>query len=165
MRKQKEWNTIQHIDKANNFPHTVIQKLNIAIQQKMNKPTSSTNTQNRPKKWTVFTYYNSSVPKIPSMFKNTNIGIAFSSTNTIHNFFRPEKNNTTDQYTKSGIYKLTCSTCNCSYVGQIGRTLRQRYLEHVRCIRNNDPKSAYATHILNNMHEYGNINNNMTLLK
>jgi hypothetical protein len=35
----------------------------------------------------------------------------------------------------------------------------------VRYIRNNDPQSAYATHILNNMHEYGNINNNMTFLK
>jgi hypothetical protein len=37
-------------------------------------------------------------------------------------------------------------------------------LEHVTYIRNNDPQSAYATHTLNNIHEYGNINN-MTLLK
>jgi hypothetical protein len=44
-------------------------------------------------------------------------------------------------------------------------TLRQRYLEHVRYIRNNDPQSDYATHILNSMHEYGNINNNMILHK
>jgi hypothetical protein len=43
--------------------------------------------------------------------------------------------------------------------------LKQRYSEHVRYIRNNNPQSAYATHILNNVHEYGSINNNMTLLK
>jgi hypothetical protein len=43
-RKQKECNNIQHIAKANNFPYTVIQNLNIAIQQKMNNPTSSNNT-------------------------------------------------------------------------------------------------------------------------
>ena len=32
-------------------------------------------------------------------------------------------------------------------------------------IKNNDPRSAYALHILNCRHEYGNINDTMTLLK
>ena len=32
-------------------------------------------------------------------------------------------------------------------------------------IKNDDPCSAYALHILNNRHEYGNINDTMTLLK
>ena len=35
--------------------------------------------------------------------------------------------------------------------------LKQRYQEHVRYIRNNDPQSAFAQHILNNQHEYGTI--------
>jgi len=38
--------------------------------------------------------------------------------------------------------------------------------EHVRYIRHNEPpQSAYALHIPNNKHEYGPINNTMTLLK
>jgi hypothetical protein len=32
--------------------------------------------------------------------------------------------------------------------------LKQRYLDHTRYIRNNNPQSAYAAHILNNIHEY-----------
>jgi hypothetical protein len=40
-----------------------------------------------------------------------------------------------------------------------------RYEEHIRYSRNNDPQSAYATHIINNLHEYGNINDNMSMLK
>jgi hypothetical protein len=35
--------------------------------------------------------------------------------------------------------------------------MRQRYTEHRRYIKNNDPKSAYALHILDNKHEYGTI--------
>ena len=99
------------------------------------------------------------------MFKNTNIGIALRSTNNIHNLLKSTQNNITDQYTKSGIYKLTCTTCERSYVGQTGRNLKQRHKEHIRYIRNNDPQSAYATHIINNLHEYGDINDNMSMLK
>jgi len=37
--------------------------------------------------------------------------------------------------------------------------------EHARYIKNSDPHSAYALHILNCRHEYGNISDTMTLLK
>jgi hypothetical protein len=52
-----------------------------------------------------------------------------------------------------------------SYIGQISCSLKQRYQEHMRYIKHNDPQSAYALHILNNNHEYGFINDTMTLLK
>ena len=64
-----------------------------------------------------------------------------------------------------GIYKVTCNTCKLSYVGQTSRNLQQRYQEHIRYIKQNDPLSAYALHILNNNHEHGPINTTMTLLK
>jgi len=38
-------------------------------------------------------------------------------------------------------------------------------LKNIRYIRNNDPQSAYAQHILRNQHEYGTITDTMTLLK
>jgi len=41
----------------------------------------------------------------------------------------------------------------------------RRLQEHTRYIKNNDPRSSYALHILNCRHEYGNINDTMTLLK
>jgi hypothetical protein len=36
---------------------------------------------------------------------------------------------------------------------------------HIRSIKNNNPQSAYALHILNNTHEYGPMHNTMKLLK
>ena len=68
-------------------------------------------------------------------------------------------------YDRSGIYKLTCMTCNKSCGGQTSWNLRQRYKQHIRYIKNNNPQSAYALHILNNQHEYGPIEKTMTLLK
>jgi len=45
------------------------------------------------------------------------------------------------------------------------RNLKTNYHEHIRYIKNNNPQLAYAQHILNNRHEYGTIDNLMTLLK
>ena len=51
------------------------------------------------------------------------------------------------------------------YVGQSGWASNVRYKEHIRHIRTNNPKSAYATHILEIMHEYGTKENTLQLLK
>jgi hypothetical protein len=65
----------------------------------------------------------------------------------------------------SGIYKPTCNTWKISYIGQTSRNLNQKYRRHIRYIRNNDPQSAYAQHILQNLDKYGSITDTMSLLK
>ena len=56
-------------------------------------------------------------------------------------------------------------TCHKIFVGQTIRNLKSIFREHIRYIKNNDPRSAYALHILKCKHEYGNIDDAMTLLK
>ena len=100
-----------------------------------------------------------------ALFKNTNIGIAFKATAMLQQLLIPTTQIQTSPYEKSGIYKITCKTCHKSYVGQTNRNLNLIFWEHVWYIKNNDPPSAYALHILNCRHEYGNTNDTMTLLK
>jgi hypothetical protein len=52
-----------------------------------------------------------------------------------------------------------------SYIGQTSRNLNTRYREHIRYIRNNEPQSDYAKHILQHLHKYESITDNMSLLK
>ena len=68
-------------------------------------------------------------------------------------------------YDRSGIYSLTCCTCQQAYVGQTSWSLKLRYQEHTRSIRNNNLTSAYSLHILQNRHEYGPMNTTKDLLK
>ena len=65
----------------------------------------------------------------------------------------------------SGNYSLTCNTCKLAYVGHTSRTLKLRYHDHTCYVKNNDPRSAHALHILRNRHKYGPIDKTMTLLK
>jgi hypothetical protein len=69
----------------------------------------------------------------------------------------------TNKYQK--LIQKTCKACSKIYVGRTSRNRRARHNEHTRYIKNNDPRSAYTLHILNNRHEYGNIEDTMTLLK
>jgi hypothetical protein len=57
---QKEWNTIQHLAKANVFPHALLVNLNAQILQKLTLPStedSPLTTTTTPKRWVIFTFY------------------------------------------------------------------------------------------------------------
>ena len=118
-------------------------------------------TTQQTKKWITFTDYSPLIRKITNLFKQTNLNIALRTKNTIHQQLT-EKPITTNL---SGIYKLKCNTCNNAYIGQSGSSITIRHKEHTRYIRNNNPKSAHALHILNNRHEYGTAEETLELLK
>ena len=111
--------------------------------------------------WTKFQFHSPKIYKVTNLFKNTNVKIAFKATNTIFQQLtrQPRYGN------PSGIYRIKCNTCNRSYVGQTGRDIFTRHKEHTRYIKNNNPASAYAMHILHNRHEYGPAESTLKLLK
>ena len=160
-RRKLEWQKIQTIASNNNFPLRFIAKLKTQMEQKARANT----TKDENKKWATFIYHSSTVRKITNLFKQTNKNIAFKSTNTILQLTEPKNHDTTQDYNKSGIYKLACKTFNNAYIGQTRRNLTQRFREHIRYRKNNDPQSAYVQHILQNVHEYGTLTDTVTLLK
>ena len=139
-KQHAEWKTIKSIAKSNNFPDKIITNLRVKLQQKTHQIPDK--EENRNKKWTVFTYYSPRIRKFTNLFKHTNTGIVFRSTSTIQQHVKPKTPSNTQVYNKSGIYKLTCKTCKLSYIGQTSWNLKQRYREHIRYIKNNDPQSA-----------------------
>ena len=96
---------------------------------------------------------------------HTGIKIAFKTNNTLRQLTKHSTHTPTPPQECSGIYALTCNTCQMTYVGQTSQNLKIRYKEHIRYIRSNNPQSAYALHILQNRHEYGPMNETMRLLK
>jgi len=94
-----------------------------------------------------------------------NLMIVFRGTNTLARLVKTTNTTRTPPHNKPGIYQLKCSTCNLSSIGQTSRKLKSRYHENIRYIKNGNPQSAYAQNILNNRHEFGTIENTMTLLK
>jgi hypothetical protein len=161
-KRQREWETIKTMGKNNDVPSQVLHKLHRKLKHK--KPRPKPETADR-EKWTTFTYHSPKIRAITNLFKNTNINIAFKPATTTEKYLRQKTLHTTPVYDRSGVYTISCKTCQKTYVGQTSRMLRTRHQEHIRYIRNNDPKSAYSLHILNQNHEYGPIQDTMKLIK
>ena len=113
------------------------------------------------KKWVTFTYHSPLIRRVTNLFKQTDLNIAFKATNTI----RQQISDKQTINNPSGVYRLKCNTCNKVYVGQSGRAITKRYKEHIRYIKSNNPVSAYATYILQNIHEFGREKDTMHLVK
>jgi hypothetical protein len=74
--------------------------------------------------WTKYTITDNKINHNPdNNFKMT----AFRTINTIQQLTEKQNYNN-----PSGIYKLTCNTCNGVYVGQSGRPINIRYKEHIK---------------------------------
>jgi hypothetical protein len=150
--KIKELNTIANIAESNGYNRKQIIRLDNAIRINEHQKTAESKDQ---KKWVTFTYTGNYIRTITKLFKHTKVQIAFKTRNTIGNLLKEMRN--INKLEQAGIYRLKCMDCQKVYIGQTGRSLNIRYKEHIRSIRYNREDSGYATHILNNIHRYGKI--------
>jgi hypothetical protein len=107
-------------------------------------------------KWASFTYVGKETTFITNLFKKTDLKIALHTKNTIQKLLMP-KPQTSDTYTCSGAYKLTCPDCNKAYIGQTGRSFKERLKEHKYAFKTKSHMSNYAKHILEHSHSFGHI--------
>ena len=147
-----EWTTILAIATNNGYMTKTMNNLKKKLQIKQHKPLNRNHeTSITRKKWVIIMYHSPLIRCVTNLFKHTELNIAFKATNTIKQQIADKQINNDP----IGVYKLKCNTCNKVYVGQSGRAITKRYREHIRYIRSNNPISAYATHILQNIHEFG----------
>ena len=103
---------------------------NTILKHKINKAqlTSHKPTSATQKKWITFTYHSPHVYKATNLFRNTNMQIAFQTSNTV--FHRLCHQPPDSQQKASGIYRLQCNTCSKSYIDQTGQSKATCYHEH-----------------------------------
>ena len=82
-KKRIEWQTILRIAHNNNFPTRKITTLRKQIERNNTATKQKRSTDRQKNKWTTFTYYSPKIRKITNLFKNTDINIAFKSSNSI----------------------------------------------------------------------------------
>jgi hypothetical protein len=144
----------------NGFPKHIIHEIKKKFTTNKTRVTQIHSPQQQNNRWVTFTFYSPSVHKNTNLFRKTGLKKAFCPINTIFQQLtqKPENNN------PSGIYQLKCNSCSKAYVGQSSRAVTVRHKEHLRYIRNNNPMSAYALHILHNRHEFGPAEDTLKLL-
>jgi len=163
---ENEWQTILQIAKNNQFPTSLIHKLKHHMTQKRTQNPTATRTSLTTKKNEIGTPSHSQTSGESPPYPNRQVLRLLSGAKThSHTQSKTTHNTEPPPHDRPGIHQLKRNTCNRSYIGQTSRSIKTCYHEHIRYIKNNNPQSAYAQHILDNEHEYGTMNNLMTLLK
>ena len=115
--------------------------------------------------WARFSYCGRNTRAITKAFKNTNIKVIYSTKKHIKETSDGEPPPTKkSKYEKSGIYQISCPTCNKKYTGQTGRSFKTRFREQLRDFKNGYGKSRFAQHLLDNRHAIGPMNDIMDTL-
>jgi hypothetical protein len=112
-------------------------------------------------RWAKFTYVGKETRAITKIFKGTDIKIAFSTRNTLGRHLTRKHNPPKGKFEQSGIYQLTCPTCDMKYTGQTGRSFKTRFREHQRVFKHGNGNSSFAQHVLDNRHDFGTMENIM----
>jgi hypothetical protein len=115
-----EKDTIKHILQQNQYQLSNLIKL--ALNKGKHEYMGTTKKKEQRSKhtkdrWTTFTYFGHEVRKITNIFRNTNLKVAYRTTNNIQRHVQPKQRGN-NIYEHSGIYELRCKDCPLEYVGQ-----------------------------------------------
>ena len=89
------------------------------------------------------------IPKVSEKFKSItrdlNLRLSYRSLNKLNGLIKTHKDTLPNLNKKNVVYKINCSDCDASYVGQTGRQLHTRISEHRNQIRHKIQNPSVVT--------------------
>ena len=107
----------------------------------------------RPLDFNKHQFANSTQIELKRAFYSKGINVAFRNPDTRNKLVHPKDKSALEDRTGI-IYKVSCAECDSSYIGETGRSLKDRLKEHKRAFRLNNPGlSAVADHAIDTGHK------------
>jgi len=133
------------------------------IQKKTPKQVETTTNEIefQDNKWFTIPYVNSLSAKFIKVTAGTKLKLAYHSLNKLNSLIKVLKDPLPDTLKKNVVYKICCTDCDASYVGQTGRLLKTRISEHQSYTRRNTNTASsviasHGTH-LNHKFDWNNV--------
>ena len=145
--KQAEMDTIKQILHNNLYEASILDSLN------RTKPNQKQDVDRPRQKWVKFTYIGRETRLVTKLFRNTQVKVAYTTNNNLEKLLWYNVTGATNKYDKSGIYQLSCPTCD--RIGQTGRPFHVRFREHQHDYKYMCRKSKFAQHLLDEGHTFG----------
>ena len=118
------------------------------IKQTFYRPTEADATNRNPTPLTTVTipYIKGTSETISRILLPYNIRVAHKPTTTLRQLLTNVKDRDEPNNRQGAVYKIKCSDCQASYIGETGRNLNTRLTEHKRATRNGDANNYIAVH-------------------
>ena len=165
----KEIDIIKQIAKNNGYK---IKDINNLILKHKNKNNNSLNTKVNENVKYIGAIYTTELPyTLNNTMKKYNYKIGFRTDNKLEKLLKTKNknnNNGDDFIKKAGVYKINCESCDKIYIGQTGRSFKERFKEHIPKTENLTPQkildinTKFALHIIDTNHKYTDIYTNLT---
>ena len=118
------------------------------IKRNIYRPTEADATNRSPTPLTTVTipYIKGTSETISRILQPYNIRVAHKPTTTLRQLLTNVKDRDEPNNRQGAVYKIKCSDCQASYIGETGRNLNTRLTEHKRATRNGDANNHIAVH-------------------
>ncbi|KAL1448510.1 hypothetical protein WDU94_015628, partial [Cyamophila willieti] len=103
--------------------------------------------------------------KIIKIFKQHNINVTTKSAKSVFSKVKNNPSNNKDNTKNSGVYQISCTECNTSYIGETGRQFNTRFKEHHADFIHERGKSLFAEHFNHTKHTYNPPTDNFKILR
>ena len=118
------------------------------IRRNIYRPTEVDATNMNPTPVTTVTipYIKGTSETISRILQPYNIRVAHKPTTTLRHLLTNVKDRDEHNNRQGAVYKIKCSDCQASYIGETGRNLNTRLTEHKRATKNGDANNHIAVH-------------------
>ena len=104
------------------------------------------NLEQTPLTTVTIPYIKGTSETISRILQPYNIRVAHKPTTTLRQLLTNVKDKDEPNNRQGAVYKIKCSDCQASYIGETGRNLNTRLTEHKRATRNGDANNHIAVH-------------------
>ena len=118
------------------------------VRRNAHRTTETTETNKNPTPVTTATipYIKGTSETIARILQPYNIRVAHKPTTTLRHLLTNVKDRDEPNNRQGAVYKIKCSDCQASYIGETGRNLNMRLTEHKRATRNGDVNNHISEH-------------------
>jgi hypothetical protein len=126
--------------------NTIRERLRCLFSKQSRKQSDDTNKSDNVKtSWFTIPYLPNVSEKFNNILRNSDTRLSFFSLNKLRKFIKVQKDPLPSSAISNVVYKISCCSCNASYVGQTGRQIKTRVSEHKNHIRRNNPTPSVIT--------------------
>ena len=156
--RQDEINHVSNVLQNNGYPKGLIKKFQQKTQRKFNRSVSTNQenqvTESEEKSYISIPYIPGTSERLKRIFRRYNLEVAHQPTRKLRSELCHLKDKKTPQEKSGVVYKIDCENCDEKYVGETGRQVRDRMLEHERDVRNKKPASKVFEHVRETGHNF-----------
>ena len=145
--KMSETQTIVKLARLNGYREEVVRKIIHEEERKLH-PLYTRPPRPEDTSWRSFSYFHHDVARITRPMRRWNIGCAFKTEHTVYSLIKRNLSND-NGLRRSGVYKIKCDDCEAFYLGETGRDVRTRVMEH----RKYRERSNFGRHLLHTGHK------------